>query len=31
MEGSNESINDYQLSKIIDYDYLKIAEILNQK
>ena len=30
MEESKESINDYQLSKVIDYDYLKIAEILNQ-
>ena len=30
MEESQESINDYQLSKVIDYDYLKIAEILNQ-
>ena len=30
MEESHESINDYQLSKVIDYDYLKIAEILNQ-
>ena len=30
MEESQESINDYQLSKVIDYDYLKITEILNQ-
>jgi len=30
MEESQESINHYQLSKVIDYDYLKIAEILNQ-
>ena len=29
MEGMKESLEDYQLSQVIDYDYLKIAEMVN--